>query len=171
VYHIATSVANPLRNDNFVALVSKYFKQEPMLDRNNEPISVKDMIIYNSTRSFMINAWLGYILPLKVDELKATAAGLVPWLGKNGAQKEVRKRALINSKTYEQLTHFSDLYSPYTFYQCRFRASNTEALHRSLSPEDQARFNCDLHSIDWDQYLCNIHIPGLRKFVLKGRGT
>lgn len=41
----------------------------------------------------------------------------------------------------------------------------------SMSAEEKKIFGFDVGSIDWGDYITNVHIPGLRKHVLKGRGT
>lgn len=48
---------------------------------------------------------------------------------------------------------------------------NTESLAKELSMEELERFGFNVRSIDWADYLYNVHIPGLRQYVLKGRGT
>ena len=53
----------------------------------------------------------------------------------------------------------------------RFDTSNTEQLFEQLSEEEKQRFNFDIRSIDWHRYIAKVHLPGLRKFVLKGRGS
>lgn len=42
---------------------------------------------------------------------------------------------------------------------------------KDMSEEEKARFNIDLKTIDWQHYLVHTHLPGLRKYVLKGRGS
>ena len=41
---------------------------------------------------------------------------------------------------------------------------------QSLSPQEQDLFNMDVNSIDWAWYYPKIHLPGLRKHVLKEEG-
>ena len=36
--------------------------------------------------------------------------------------------------------------------------------------EEMKRFQLDIESVDWEDYITNIHILGLKKHVLKGRG-
>eukprot|EP00850_Spirogloea_muscicola_P025272 SM002623S09864 [mRNA] locus=s2623:831:1338:- [translate_table: standard] len=91
-----------------------------------------------------------------------------PWSSKTGL---AQRRNMLMSKTFQQLTYLAKIYAPYTFYSCRFDASNTENLYNELSPEDKRRFNFDLRRIDWQEYITKIHLPGLRKYVLKGRGS
>ncbi|PIA59374.1 hypothetical protein AQUCO_00400330v1 [Aquilegia coerulea] len=53
---------------------------------------------------------------------------------------------------------------------CRFDNSNTEKLWEEMSQEEQRSFGFDVRSIDWKDYICNIHIPGVMTHSLKGRG-
>jgi fatty acyl-CoA reductase len=54
---------------------------------------------------------------------------------------------------------------------CRFDNGNTEGLIAEMSAEEKAAFHFDVRSIDWTDYITNVHIPGLRKHVMKGRGV
>eukprot|EP00854_Cymbomonas_tetramitiformis_P003209 gene3209-4055_t len=82
-----------------------------------------------------------------------------------------RARAVLLSKTWEQLAYLSKLYEPYTFYAAQFETTNTQKLFESLSEEDKQKFNFDLEAFDWTQYLMDVHVPGLKKYVLKGRSS
>ena len=53
----------------------------------------------------------------------------------------------------------------------RFDNSNTRQLHEDLSMEEKQLFGFNFNDIDWETYIKRIHIPGLRKHVLKGRGS
>lgn len=52
----------------------------------------------------------------------------------------------------------------------RFDNSNTQRLMESMSEEEKRKFGFDVGSIDWKDYITNVHIPGLRMHVMKGRG-
>lgn len=39
----------------------------------------------------------------------------------------------------------------------------------SMSIQEKQEFGFDIESIDWKDYIKNIHIPGLRRHVMKGR--
>ena len=54
-------------------------------------------------------------------------------------------------------------------YFCRFDTSNAQELHENLSPKEKELFGFNINDIDWETYIKQIHIPGLRKHVLKGR--
>lgn len=39
-----------------------------------------------------------------------------------------------------------------------------------MSKEERQQFGFDVEKIDWKDYISNVHIPGLRRHVMKGRG-
>ena len=39
-----------------------------------------------------------------------------------------------------------------------------------MSEEEMKRFRLDVENVDWEDYITNIHISGLKKHVMKGRG-
>lgn len=56
------------------------------------------------------------------------------------------------------------------FVAFRFDNSNTERLMECMSEEEREEFGFDVGNIDWKDYISNVHIPGLRRHVMKGRG-
>ena len=38
-----------------------------------------------------------------------------------------------------------------------------------MCEEEKSKFGFDVGSIDWKDYISNVHIPGLRRHVMKGR--
>ncbi len=108
VYHVATSVANPLAIPSFTNFVSKHFANDPFLDKHGKPIKLEEMSIFPNEQAFLLDTWFRYKLPL-------TVAKANPW-GKQGAEK--RKLAVLE-KTADQLSYLARIYQPYTFYACR----------------------------------------------------
>ncbi|GJP51989.1 hypothetical protein CLOM_g11113 [Closterium sp. NIES-68] len=159
VYHVATSVANPLGIQVVADATSDHFAVAPMLQRDGSAVAVQRMQVFRHPRLFMLDVWLKYQLPLQLAKLS-------PW---SSSLSERRNNLLL--KTAQQLSYLAKLYEPYTFYAARFDASNTERLFSLMSEEEQRQFDFDLRAIDWHSYLCDVHLPGLRKYVLKGRGS
>lgn len=124
------------------------------------------MIIYGGPKRFLLDSWRRYALPVQLAELKRQ---LLPWERDRKPSPEERKSQLVQQKMFEQLTYLAKVYTPYTFYECRFQADNAQELHRSMGPADQELFGFDLTAFSWEDYLGRVHIPGLRRFVLKGR--
>ncbi|CAI7841275.1 unnamed protein product [Closterium sp. NIES-53] len=44
-----------------------------------------------------------------------------------------------------------------------FDSSNTDDLFTTMSPEERKMFDFNVHDINWNDYMCHVHIPGLRK--------
>lgn len=40
-----------------------------------------------------------------------------------------------------------------------------------MSEKDIRRYSFDVEDINWNDYVSNVHIPGLRRYVMKGRST
>lgn len=53
---------------------------------------------------------------------------------------------------------------------CRFDNTNTHSLIKSMSEEERRTFHFDVGYIEWEDYIVNVHIPGLRRHVVKERG-
>lgn len=53
----------------------------------------------------------------------------------------------------------------------RFDNTNTQELMQEMSEEERRKFGFDVGAIDWKDYISNVHIPGLRRHVMKGRGV
>ncbi|KAG1334159.1 fatty acyl-CoA reductase 2-like [Cocos nucifera] len=52
----------------------------------------------------------------------------------------------------------------------RFDNANTQKLMEEMSEEERTSFDFNVASISWKDYISNVHIPGLRRHVMKGRG-
>ena len=127
VFHVATSVANPLGIEQFVEHASRHFAEHPMADpKTGEPIRVDPMAIYPDERSFLRDSWLRYQLPLKL-------ASLLPW---RDARKDSRRAAVLQ-KVFDQLAYLASIYASYTFYAGRFDAARTRELYEGLDDEER----------------------------------
>uniref|UniRef100_A0A6N2LKQ8 Fatty acyl-CoA reductase C-terminal domain-containing protein n=1 Tax=Salix viminalis TaxID=40686 RepID=A0A6N2LKQ8_SALVM len=62
-----------------------------------------------------------------------------------------------------------DLYKPYVFFEGIFDDMNTEKLRIIFkeSCHETNIFDFDPANIDWEDYMINVHIPGLVKYVMK----
>jgi long-chain acyl-CoA synthetase len=79
-----------------------------------------------------------------------------------------RRLRRINAtlRQVEQLLYFAKIYSPYTHLNTRFADDTLRAAAERLHPDDRVLFPFDVERIDWEDYLVNRHVPGLRSFVL-----
>ncbi|CAF2048025.1 unnamed protein product [Brassica rapa] len=60
-------------------------------------------------------------------------------------------------------------YQPYTFFQARFDDTNTRGLIQELSMEERRMFGFNGRDIDWEHYIVNVHLPGLKRELFRGR--
>ena len=76
------------------------------------------------------------------------------------------RRLAATIRQIDQMLYFSKIYSPYTHLDCRFADDHLRAIAERLDPVDREEFPFDPTRIDWEDYMVNRHIPGLRAFVL-----
>ncbi|XP_024024401.1 fatty acyl-CoA reductase 2 [Morus notabilis] len=158
VYQIASSVVNPLVFQDLARLLYQHYNSSPCVDPSGKPIHVPSMKLFRSMDDFSEHLWRD----------TAQRNGLTSMASSN--MKLSQKLEVICRKSVEQAKHLANIYEPYTFYGGRFDNSNTQILMESMSEEEKRKFGFDVENIDWTDYITNVHIPGLRRHVMKGRG-
>lgn len=81
--------------------------------------------------------------------------------------REMLNGDACRSTTAKRLMYLADLYDSYANADYIFDTTNTRGLLDDLSGHDRALLDFDVQRIDWRTYLQEIHIPGLRRHVLK----
>ena len=160
VYHIASGSENPLTNIRMYELIKSHFKDNPMRGRDG-PVPELPEWSFPSRRRFRAAFNFKYMYPLGALQwvIRKLPGRLVP----NG-----RKRSLVALRTrLQRVLYYTDLFSPYTHLESRFETRRSRALFESLPPDEQATFDMDVTQIDWPEYYARIHLPGLRRHVLK----
>ncbi|ONK59681.1 uncharacterized protein A4U43_C08F9250 [Asparagus officinalis] len=158
VYHIASSIVNPLVFQDLARLLYEHFSVSPCMDSKGNAILVSHMKLFGNMDEFS-----SYIFSYALEK----GGKLL-----KGASNEKLPRRLKNifMKSIEQAKYLANIYEPYTFYGGRFDNTNTRKLMEEMSEEEARSFGFDVQGIDWDNYISNVHIPGLRRHVMKGRG-
>jgi len=160
VFQVATGDLNPIKISRLYDLVYDYFQKNPRLDKKGDPIPIKRWR-YPTLDQFKRQCNVKYTWPL----------GIAQWclerLSWNAAANRWRQRANVIKSAITRMLYYAEIYSPYTTLDCTFETRRTAQLHESLDPEDQAVFNCDVGRIRWEEYIQDIHIPGLQRYVLK----
>jgi len=160
VFHAATSGEVPLTIIQMYEYVREYFSAYPLGGRNGLSPALPEWT-FPSVRQFRRRFMLRYLYPLRIRQwlLDRLPGRLAP------ARKKRRLAAL--EKRLKRVLYYADLFSPYTTLDCRFEFGRTRALFEALPPEEQRIFNIDVRRIDWQHYFQQIHLPGLRRHVLK----
>ena len=159
VCQVATGMENPLMLAQFAKLVQEHFRRRPLSGRTNRPLRLPDMS-FPSTKSYLRRLYLRQGLPLAIG---AALAKLIPSPAR-------RRRALrildVRRSALGRLAMYARLYGPYAEVRCQYLTHNLREVWDSLSPEEQAQFNFNMRSIDWPNYIQEVHIGGVRRFLL-----
>ncbi|KAK9286230.1 hypothetical protein L1049_014616 [Liquidambar formosana] len=157
VYQVASSLVNPLVFNDVINFSRDYFTASPFMDSKGKRITIMGMKFFSSINDFSSYIW---------DEI-GQQSGLMdadisdPMLS--------RRLEMKRKKKVDYVTHFAKMYEPYAFYGGWFDNSNTQKLMEEMSGEEMTNFGFDVGSIDWEDYISNVHIPGLMRHVMKGR--
>jgi long-chain acyl-CoA synthetase len=161
LFTIASSSENPLVFRSLYDHVRDYFQKHPMTDRSGTPVPVPrwKFPTIEQYRRRMRNR---YLRPIRAANLLLSSPmPLVP-----GARK-MRARLRNLSSTLEQLLYYVDIYGPYVNLHCRFETQHARELLEALNPEERERFDFDPRRIRWRNYLQDVHIPGLKRNILR----
>ncbi|KAH9309272.1 hypothetical protein KI387_037183, partial [Taxus chinensis] len=149
LYHVASSVANPLNYNIVVDATYNYFKSHPCTAKNGKIVRVKEPHFLESMSSFKRFMTLHYKIPLQL--LRIVDKFLFGLL---------RARYNRLQEQYRFAMGLAHIYEPFLFFKGTFDNSNAELLWKEMSEKDRESFNFDMKCIDWKNYFLNCHIPG-----------
>ena len=157
VYHVATGTQNPLYFRGIVDATYGYFTENPMME-NGKPIPVP-VWQYPSLEQFQKK------LENKVRLIDRIAKALALFPTKSAKRR--RRRLIVKQSVINALLHYIRIYAPYTRTNFEFETEKMKGLFDALSTNEQQRFCFDVSQIQWQQYFQEIHIPGIKRHVLK----
>lgn len=105
VYHISSSVTNPLVFGELSTLVFNHFTSSPYMDNRGRPISVTKMKFFDN-----MNEFSSHVLE---DAINRVAT--IPKLN----EKLSERLKIIYMKVVEQAKYLATIYQSYTFYNGR----------------------------------------------------
>ncbi|KAL7106436.1 hypothetical protein ACP275_07G113800 [Erythranthe tilingii] len=157
VYQIASSVTNPLRYSEFFEYLYEYFSSEPLVEsesliRVNFYDDIKKIKYFDNFNDFS---------KYTREEISRRVGG-----GNAVATKKAQTQCRAKIMYAE---HLCKMYEFSGLFKARFHAGNTRKLLYEMSTEEQNSFDIDVTKIEWRKYFQEVHIPGLRKHVLKDR--
>ncbi|KAG8371184.1 hypothetical protein BUALT_Bualt13G0060600 [Buddleja alternifolia] len=158
IYHIGSSVSNPLEYACIQDCGYRYFTKNPWISKDGKPIIVGKMKVLNSMDSFRRYMEIHYLLPLKGLQIVNTACC-----------QYFRGLYLDLCRKIKFVMRLVELYRPYLFFKGYYDDMNTEKLRRAAkeSGVETDIFYFDPKSINWEDYFMNTHIPGAVKYVFK----
>ncbi|KAL2331939.1 hypothetical protein Fmac_019520 [Flemingia macrophylla] len=158
IYHVGSSVINPVRYLNLRDYVLKYFTKKPLIDKKGKPIKVGKVTIFSDMASFLKYIYIRYQLPLKGLEVV------------NVVSCHYFEEKCVNfNRKIRTVMRLVEIYKPYLFFNALFDNTNSKKLlsmARQGGPEMEL-FYFDPRIIDWEDYFINVHFPGIVKYVFK----
>lgn len=157
VYHVASGSQNPLFFRGIVDATSEYFTKNPMME-NGKPIQVP-VWQFPSLEQF----------EKKVEGKVRLLNGLIRLLTifPTRSSKRRRRKLVVKQSSIKALLHYIRIYAPYTRTNFEFDTKKTQALFQNLDSVEQKQFSFDVSQIQWNRYFQEIHIPGIKRHVLK----
>jgi alcohol-forming fatty acyl-CoA reductase len=153
VYHVASSVQNPLPYGQLVELVRSWFTVNPLYDSDGQPIVVPDWSFPGHGR---VQRQLQRAT--KVLSLLERLLGSLPVRGEHA---DLAARVEERRSQAERALGYVELYGAYTETEAHFRIDRLLALWERLAPDDRERFCFDPGAIDWSRYVQDIHLPSI----------
>jgi long-chain acyl-CoA synthetase len=160
LFQIASSSENPLVFRSLYEHVRDYFQKHPMTDRAGKPVMVPQWKFptVDQYRRHMRNR---YLRPIRAASMVLDGPFTVP------GTRKLRSRLRTLNTTLEQLLYYVDIYGPYVNLQCRFDTAHSRELREALRPDERAAFDFDPRKIRWKNYLQDVHIPGIKRNILR----
>lgn len=163
IVQVATSSRNPITLGRLYELIYQYFQGNPMLDREGRPIQLK-RLRFPSPTTFRLQHHLKAV-PLR------TAERTLERLPTFDATQRVKRRVSATKVANQKLYYYGELYEPYLNLDCAFSVDRALELNSELEPEESAEFSFDVTRLNWRHYVQNVHIPGVKKYILKMEGV
>ncbi|XP_060964986.1 fatty acyl-CoA reductase 1 [Cannabis sativa] len=162
IYHVGSSIKNPIYVSQAYDYVYNYFTENPLFDHKEEkPIIVTKVKLFQHIFTLNIYMAIRFLLPLKILQMVAN----IPFLR---CYKDVYAK---NMKKLQTVMRFIQKFKHFALFNGIFEDTNSERLREELikgsgNLEIMEAFNFDPNSIDWEDYIINTHIPGLIKYVI-----
>ncbi|XP_020967538.1 fatty acyl-CoA reductase 3-like [Arachis ipaensis] len=118
IYHVGSSMANPVKYHDLRDYGFRYFNAKPCLDKEGNAIRVGKFMVLESMASFQRYLFIRYLVPLKGLELVNVA--FCHYF--EGTYLDINKKISI-------VKHLVQLYRPYLFFIGIFDDINREKLH------------------------------------------
>ncbi|KAL0370179.1 UNVERIFIED_CONTAM: Alcohol-forming fatty acyl-CoA reductase [Sesamum angustifolium] len=158
IYHVGSSVSNPLELGSVQDYGQRYFTKHPWINKEGRPVIVGEVKMLNSMDSFKRYLAIHYLLPLKGLQIVNTACCQYF----ESLYVDLRRKIKFVMRLVE-------LYGPYLFFKGYYDDMNSEILRRAAveSGVETDIFYFDPKVINWADYFMSIHLPGAVKYVFK----
>ncbi|KAL8193626.1 hypothetical protein R6Q57_026761 [Mikania cordata] len=158
VYHVGSSVSNPLKYKTIQKSGYDYFSKHPWINKDGKPVIVSKVKVLDSMASFQRYFSFHYLLPLQ--GLHVVNSALCHAF--NGTYTNLKRKTNFVQRVVE-------LYKPYVFSKSFYDDTNTQKLSELVKENkvEADMFYFDPRALKWDAYFEHTHIPGAVKHVFK----
>jgi alcohol-forming fatty acyl-CoA reductase len=153
VYHVASSVRNPLRYGQLVDLVRAWFIEHPLYDADGQPVMVPEWSFPGRGR---VQRQLQ-----RASTVLTTTERVLGALPVRGERAAVAARVEERRSQAERALGYIELYGAYSETEAHFRVDRLLSLWERLSPGDRDRFCFDPGVITWARYVQDVHLPSV----------
>nr|GEW62311.1 fatty acyl-CoA reductase 3-like [Tanacetum cinerariifolium] len=153
IYHVGSSVSNPLKFSIVQKCGYLYFTQNPWIDNDGKPVTVGKVTVLKSIHSFHRYITIRYLLPLCLLKV----VNVIFCKAFAGTYNNLKRKIDLVQKLVK-------LYEPYLFSKSLYDDTNTEKLRKAVIDSETKDFYFDPRIIDWEDYFLHTHIPGLVKY-------
>ncbi|KAF2321638.1 hypothetical protein GH714_000803 [Hevea brasiliensis] len=147
IYHVGSSVRNPMRYSNFKDFLARYFTTKPWIGKKGKPVKVVKFnlcfIRFNTSHTQVLKL-----------------ANTIFCQRFQGAYSNLNRRIKL-------VVRIVELYQPYLFFHGIFDNSNLDKLRIAAEKNcvEMDIFFIDPKFIHWDDYFLNTHFPGVVEYV------
>ncbi|XP_071927622.1 alcohol-forming fatty acyl-CoA reductase-like [Coffea arabica] len=154
IYHVGSSRRNPLKFSDVHEMFYSYFIKNPGINDRGKAVRVNKGKVLSSMDSFNKYIAIRHLPFLKILKLANTLSCHHFEATYIGAKRKVNL-----------VTRLAEIYGRYVVSKVIFDDTNTQKLQVMAEEVDAEMFNFDPRSIQWKDYLMNIHIPGAIKHL------
>lgn len=155
VYQCGSSERHPFRVEEMIRAMEKAFRRRPMNDDEGRPIHPPRLRLVDSEK--FVRKW---------SARRTRVAKLHSFVRALGITGRRSRRIAAALRQMDQLIYFSKIYAPYTHLDVRFADDALQEAAAQLDPADRELFRFDVSNVNWEDYIVNRHVPGLRAYVL-----
>lgn len=153
ITQVASGGVNPLKYQAMVDYIRGWFTEHPLYDPEGQPIEVPEW-------KFPARGKVQQQLK-RAKSLATKAEQTLQMLPLRGTQASWAAKLEERKNDIDRAYEYVQLYGLYTECEALYQVDNLLTMWDGLDPADQAAFNFDPRSVDWQTYITTIHLPSI----------
>jgi len=167
VYQVASGMEKPLLLKNMRSYIEEYFQKMPLRrtapEEGNGGSSKLPRLTFPAVAPFLRRLRYRYLLPLRLLEAAHVPLTITEWGKRRHASLRARRSRV------RWLHDTASIYGPYAENRARFLTYSLRPMWEALPEEDRAKFPFLLDELDWKNYVQEVHVPGIERYLLRMR--